>query len=190
MRFLTGPAFYWFDITLAGLIPLVVLALIQTDCIDSIYGRGFVLGCGLGLLWELPLHFLGPSYTETPLFTHAAPWPLHPLGQPFLHSLWDGGLLVTGLGLAVALRGSAVLQSIDTRAIAILTAWGLGTELIVEWLAAGRGWSWIPRPYSPTLFSVRGEPVLLLPILVWAVAPAIYYLLFVPLYTSTTSNQR
>ncbi|NTU81074.1 MAG: hypothetical protein HGA45_17110 [Chloroflexales bacterium] len=168
--------FYLLDIIIALAIPLTLIALRRAGRLSTRLWRVFWLGTLLGLTWELPFYFLGPEYQAAPLFVLLGPWPLPPILQPLIHTLWDGGIFVVGLIVVGLLCPAPTFDRFRWRELLVLVAWGVSSAAIVEVLGSRGGWAYVPRWWNPALFMAGGTPVTLLPIAVWAVAPTLLYI--------------
>jgi len=134
------------------------------------------IGVAIGLTWELGFHFTGPLYSDTPTYVQAAEYPVHPLLQPFMHALWDGGLFVIGLALVRWLCPEPHFLRFSWRELLVLVSWGQLQELCVELAAtAAGGWSFTPSWWNPILFEFGEGAITLAPQLIWFVAPIVFY---------------
>lgn len=168
----------WFllDLGVGLAIPIALGILWGVGWLPALLWRIFWEGILLGLTWELPFHFLGPAYQADPLFVLVRPWPLLPILQPLLHTLWDGGVLVAGAVLVGLVCPAPTFARFRWGELLVLEVWGVGSALLVESLASRGEWAYIPRWWNPALFAVGGPPVTLLPVAVWAVAPLLLYI--------------
>ena len=57
--------------------------------------------------------------------------------------------------------------------------WGAGQEFVVELLGNGVIWEYKVQTWNPVWITVGGRGYTILPQLIWAVAPIVYYLGFV-----------
>lgn len=168
--------FYWIDFTIGGLTPLAVYSLYRSGRIGRFFWILFWVGFGLGLTWEVPLSTLN-QYSEL----HAAARFIRPLPTHFtvlilMHSFWDGGLFLLGVGIVHLICRPPRFTRFRWCELAVLLVWGQASELGVELTSTfGEAWVYIPRPWNPSLFHFHGQPITLLPQLIWLVAPVIFY---------------
>ena len=104
-------------------------------------------------------------------------FPLHPVILNLLHTLWDGGLFMAGVGLVNLFCKPPRIHRFRWRELAAMLAWGLGQELAVELIGTGGAlWEYQPKWWNPVLFKFRGSNITLAPQLVWLAAPVAFYL--------------
>ncbi len=169
--------FYWIDFTIGGLTPILVYVLYRTGRIDSFIWCLFWIGFALGLTWEVPMSVLN-EYSET----HAVARFIRPLPVNFwvliiMHSFWDGGLFLLGVGLVYRLCGVPVFKRFRACELVVLLVWGQASELWVELTSTfGEAWVYIPRGWNPRLFMFNGQDITLLPQLIWLAAPVVFYI--------------
>lgn len=144
---------------------------------DRRTGFLFLLGVGLGCLWEFPLYAIGPEFSDHPPYRLLQPFPIAPIWQPISHSIWDGGLFLLGIGLATRLLRQDIWQQFMPQALLILVAWGVGSALVIEILGSNGIWEYIPSWWNPQLFTVQGKSITALAPMTWAIVPVIHYLL-------------
>lgn len=167
---------HYIDIAIAVVLPVTVYVLVRKGKAPARAWPLFWIGCAIALSWELTFHFLGPEYSDNPLFSHVNPWPLAPILQPLLHTLWDGGLFMAGYALCFLLLRGPRFRRFSAAELFIMVAWGSLQALVVELIGSQSLWVYNPRPYNPVMFHFSGQPITLLPQLVWAVAPVLFYL--------------
>ena len=177
----SGPGLsYWSDVLASAAITGGVALARRRGWISRTTARAFVAGSAVGATWEVGFHLLGPHspwarHRAAPMYDNLTPFPLPARLQPLVHSLWDGGLFLAGLGLVRLLPGDrdpAVFRASD---LAVMTAWGTAQELAVELAFNGTLWQYHPRSYNPVLFRVGERELTALPHLVWLVAPAAFH---------------
>ncbi len=168
--------FIFLDIVIAISVPLFFFYMHRKGHFSPFVWYMFWTGVLIGLTWELSFHFMGPEYSSDPLFTVSDPYPLLPILQPLLHSLWDGGLFMIGTLIVHIFCKSPRLHKFRWQELGVLLAWGLCSSLVIEIMAAIGGlWEYVPRWWNPVLFIINGNKVTLLPHLVWSVAPIVFY---------------
>ncbi|MEM7741207.1 MAG: hypothetical protein AAF225_10445 [Pseudomonadota bacterium] len=142
-------------------------------------GQLFWLGVVVGASWEVPLYFAGPDHVSDPLWTIGSPYPMHPLLLPITHSILDGALFVVGLAIVQAMTRLSMARGFSRRTLGLLMGYGLIQAASVEGaaLVADAGWQYEPSRVNPQLFKVHGKPFTALPLVIWAVAPAFYYVI-------------
>lgn len=168
--------FYWTDFAVGVLAPTLAYWLYRTRRIDRFYWALFWIGFGLGLTWEAPMQVLNQLGPALAVHSYTRPPP-----APFsviivMHSFWDGGLFLMGAGLARWLSGPAAFTRFRFLELAALVVWGQASELWVELTStSGEAWAYIARPWNPALFHFHGQPITLLPQLIWLAAPVVFY---------------
>jgi hypothetical protein len=181
--------FFALDVAVAIALPLVLWWLHRRGATPPVIWPLFWLGVAIGLTWELGYHFTGPLYSQDPSYVQAAEYPGHPLLQPFMHALWDGGLFLVGLALVWRLCPAPRLARFSWRELAVLVAWGQAQELCVELAAtAGGAWSFTPRWWNPVLFEFGEGSITLAPQLIWLAAPIAFYLFALRVQRRTVSG--
>ncbi|MBW1984781.1 MAG: hypothetical protein JRI53_08675 [Deltaproteobacteria bacterium] len=150
-------------------------------------GYMFWAGVMIGLTWELGFYFTGPEFSNDPVFTHLSPWPLHPILQPLLHTLWDGGLFMIGVSLVYRFCKPPHFIRFRWQELGIMLLWGQIQELAVELIAtSGNLWTYEPKWWNPVLFKFGNGVITLIPQAVWFAAPIVFYLASIII----TSNER
>ncbi|MCA9912946.1 MAG: hypothetical protein KC496_06340 [Anaerolineae bacterium] len=137
--------------------------------------RLFVVGCLIGTLWEFPLHFLGPEYSDNPIYIQLTEFPLLPILQPALHCLWDGAIFLVGIGLVWRPTPAPHFSRFRWDELAVLMLWGLGSAIVVELVGSMGGWIYVESWWNPALFWVNSGAITLLPLMIWLVAPMVFY---------------
>lgn len=165
--------FYWG--MLLGAIAIAGGIILIRPKLNQFVWRCFWIGVAFGLCWEIPLHFLGPRHSTDPLYVNHADWPVLPIIQPFAAAIWDGALFLAGVALLLFIFRKRRLDRFRWRELLVLVLWGVSSALMVEVVAAGVAWSYVPQPWNPLLFEVNDAPITLFPPLLWALLPAIYY---------------
>jgi hypothetical protein len=168
-------AFYWADLAVAaGLLLLVQYRARRGGRRRRRERRLFWLGSAIGLLWEVPL-FLSALYAADPALLFLRRPPLHPLLFMLAHALWDGGLFL--VGVALLRRRDALEGGFRWRELGVLLLWGQLSALLVELSSvSNRAWVYAAdRAWNPVLLHCAGEPLTLLPQLIWALAPLLFY---------------
>ncbi|MEO1041912.1 MAG: hypothetical protein AAFX52_06445 [Pseudomonadota bacterium] len=142
-------------------------------------GQLFWLGVVLGACWEVPLYFAGPDYLSDPLWTMGSSYPMHPLLLPITHSVLDGALFIVGVALVQAMTGMAITRRFSYQWLGLFVGYGVFQAATVEGVAllADAGWQYTPSRMNPQLFEVNGKPFTSLPLVIWTLAPALYYVI-------------
>ena len=184
MRDLFQNAYYLLDLAIGFGAPVLVYLLLRTGRVTPTIWRLFWVGCAIGLTWEVPMFVLSGADTGFPVLVWNRPPPVHYLVLMVSHTLWDGGLFLVGVWLVHRLNRAPVLQTFRWQELAVMLAWGQASELAVEISSTfNNAWSFIPGYWwNPTLFTVGGHPITLMPQLVWLYAPIAFYPLAVKLY--------
>lgn len=182
--------FHVIDVAIALMIPFCVWMLHRRGKIDRFAVRLFGLGCALGAIWELALHFHGPAYTDRPVFLQLSEWPLPAILQPLLHAVWDGGIFLLGVWWVHLGCAHPCFVRFRPCELGVLLMWGVGSALAVEVSASAGGWVYVPSDWNPVLFLHAGRPITLLPIAIWTVAPIVFYALALRLARSRSNRSR
>jgi hypothetical protein len=125
-------------------------------------------------------------YSDDPTYISLTNFPLPPILQPVLHSLWDGGLFLAGLALVWLLCPPPHLQCFSWKELFVLLVWGQVQELAVELAATSAGaWTFTPRWWNPILFESGEGVITLAPQLIWFVAPIVFYLVALRVHRRT-----
>ena len=167
--------FYW--LMLAGGIgfPVSLLVLYHVHILHRAHIKLFGIGVGIGLLWELPLHFLGPHYQSEPIYVSHMDWPLLPIMQPLVAAMWDGMFFISCILLVQFVLQEPHFTRFKWSEILLFVICGGVSALMVEIIATPIAWSYVPQVWNPALFYVSGHPVVALPILIWFPAVAVFY---------------
>ena len=138
--------------------------------------RLFWLGVGIGLTWEVPI-FVSALVATDPIVGFLREPPLHPILFLVAHCFWDGGLFLAGLALVGALCAKPALRGFRWQELAVLVLWGQASELAVEVASVlNQGWVYSgAHAWNPVLFHAAGQPITLIPQLIWLAAPIAYY---------------
>ena len=175
---MTPEIFYWTDLGIALFIPVFVIYLRTIHKISDFSWRMFWIGCFIGALWEIPFYFIGPHYSDAPLYVLETPPPYPLVLLHVVHCFWDGALLMIGVLLVFWLSRWPHFERFKWTELLILLVWGGVQELAVElastWSSA---WSYVPQWWNPTMFQFRGEDITLIPQLIWVAAPVLFYLI-------------
>lgn len=178
---------YW-----SALSPLIILPLLRRkNLIPSWVTPVFVasfLACALG--WELwftygwvdgdPVHLRRAAELNAAIPTHLN-WVLNSLADA--GSICLGGLLLVWFTLG---KNGSVFREWNWSAFAILMAWFLGQNILVEMflyhdqLAEGKPLSWAPLVptgpwFNPTLFEFRGRTITLQGQVAWLLMGPLFY---------------
>lgn len=169
------------DFTVAAFLVLYFVKVYKDKKIPKSYFYAFWVGCLIGAVWEFTFLFLGPD------FLHAAvEWPFGLSGWPkkVSHSIWDGGIFMIGVYFCNRFLGSeSRFRNWNWKEYRIMALWGIGQELFVEYIFAGRVWVYSPLPWNPVIIpplpgmaSTIG--MTLIPQATWIIAPIVFYYLF------------
>ena len=169
-------SFFIFDLIIAyGLVIALYLSM-RAGRISRYVWALFWVGCLIGATWEFTFHFMGPEYTDQPIYQLLNEWPLPPLLLPVTHSLWDGGLFLIGMALVYQLTEAPHFTRWNWRQLGVMVGWGITSAVTIEIMGAvGGGWVYIPQPWNPQIFTINGSAITLAPILIWTVAPIVFY---------------
>lgn len=167
--------FYWLMLAGAVVFPVLLLGLYRRQTLRGVYLRLFVSGVMIGLLWEVPLHFLGPRYQENPVYISHIDWPLPPITQPLAAAVWDGGFFLACLFAVVVLLPEPHFTRFRWSEFGVFVFCGAGSALLVEIFATSIAWSYVPQVWNPAIFDVAGHPITALPVLIWLVFSGIFY---------------
>jgi len=178
-RELFASAYYALDLIIGFGVPLLVLFLYRTGRMDRFVWRLFWIGCVIGLTWEIPMFMLSAHDTGLPVLRWVRPLPLPYPVFMVSHTLWDGGLFLAGLWCVYRFCPAPQLQGFRWRELGVLVGFGQLSELAVEVSSTlNDGWAFLPGYWwSPTLFTVNGHPITLMPQLVWLAAPVVFYVI-------------
>jgi len=174
---LTGERLYLLDTAAALAIPAAVFVLYRKRLVSRASWYMYWAGVLTGSSWETGFYFVGPERSPDPFFVRNAEFPLPNVLLHLLHTLWDGGLFLAGVGLVRLLCKRPALERFRVRELAVMAAWGQAQELAVELAGSGGGlWEYRPRWWNPVLFSFRGHNITLAPQAVWLAASFVFYL--------------
>ncbi len=172
------------DYAVAVILVLYFTWAYRNDKISKAYYYAFWIGCLIGSTWEFTFMLLGDSFAHA---TVVWPWGLSGWPKKLSHSIWDGGIFMIGVWLCHKLLGSTDrFLTWDWREFLIQWSWGLGSELLVEYLFNGRVWVYEPLPWNPVIIpplpgSATTVGYTLIPQAVWVIAPIVFYLVFIKL---------
>lgn len=157
--------------------PVALFALVRTGVLSPALWRFFWMGTLIGIVWEAPIFVLSAESASLPIIRWLTPFPMHYVVFMLAHAFWDGGLLLVGVGLCRLVCPPGWERRFEPRAMAVMLGWGQVQELAVELSSiASGGWVYVSAyGWNPTLFHFRGEPITLLPQLIWVVAPVLFY---------------
>lgn len=175
---MTPEVFYWTDLAIALSIPILFITLRMSRKISAFSWRMFWIGCGIGALWEIPFYFIGPYYSDTPLYILETPPPYPLFLLHAVHCFWDGGLLMIGVLLVYRFSRWPHFTRFQFSELLILLVWGGLQELAVELASTGSSaWVFVPHWWNPAMFQFQGHDITLLPQLIWVAAPILFYLI-------------
>ncbi len=176
--------YYYLDLLVGYLSPVVLFLMLRSGRIDGFMWRVFWLGALLGALWEAPIFILSGEATALPIIVWHNPLPAHYVVFLICHSLWDGLLFVIGARLVAVLCRGPHFLSFRFRELAVLVLWGQASALMVELSSTmNDGWSYIEYAWNPVLFLFNGHNITALIQVVWAAAPVLFYLAAIRLNT-------
>jgi len=124
---------------------------------------------------------------KCPDFLHAAiewPWGLSGWPKKISHSIWDGGVFMAGVLLCTKILGpESRFTNWNWKEYGIMALWGIGQELFVEYIFAGRVWVYSPLPWNPVIIPplpgmVSTIGMTLIPQATWVIAPIVFYFIF------------
>jgi len=183
--------FFTIDIAVAASIPVTLLILRRKRLVSPIIWTFFWLGVAIGAVWEFGFHFTGPEYSDTPSYTQGARFPFHPFLQPICHSFWDAGIFLVGVFLVHKFRRSP-WQGFNPSELSTFLTWGLSQALVIELVAlfSSSGWSFTASFWNPAIISYDDKALTLAPLVIWGVAPIVYYMLALYLIRSSADQLR
>lgn len=169
--------YYALDLLIGFGAPIALFALVRLGRLNPSLWRLFWMGSLIGLVWEAPIFILSAESASLPIIRWLTPLPFHYAVFMLAHALWDGGLFLAGVGLCRLVCRSGWERRFEPRALGVMLIWGQAQELAVELSStASGGWVYVTGyGWNPTLFHFRGEPITLLPQLVWLAAPVLFY---------------
>lgn len=172
-----GEPLFYLDAAVALSIPAGVLGLYRKGLISRAAWYMYWTGALIGSTWELGFYIGGPERSANPIYVRKSDVPFSGVIPNLLHTLWDGGLFLIGVGLVRLLLRPPHLERFRLRELAVMLAWGQAQELAVELIGSSGGlWEYQPRWWNPVLFKFRGHNITLAPQLVWLAAPVAFYL--------------
>jgi hypothetical protein len=177
--------FYRIDYLIGVACPLTAFVLYKTGRMGRFPWLLFWLGCAIGLTWEAPMQILNELFPAHAVHAYTRRPPLVFPTVMILHSFWDGGLFLAGVGLVYWSSRASYFEKFKARELLILLGWGQASELWVELTATfGEAWTYIPRPWNPVLFHFNFQPITLMPQLIWLAAPVVFYFIALKLKTA------
>jgi len=168
--------FFVIDFGIAVAAPLSAWLLYRMGRIGRFEWALFWLGFALGLTWEIPMQALNAAGPEWAVHGYVRLPPAPNWVIAIMHSFWDGGLFLIGVGVVRLLRGPAAFTRLSGVELAALIVWGQASELWVELTATfGEAWFYLVKPWNPALFKFNGQDITLMPQLIWLAAPVVFY---------------
>ncbi len=162
----------WADVATGILIPVGAYTLYRIGVIPKRHLWLMAWGFAVGATWEFSFYFLGET-------VHAmkTPWPMPIITLHLWHTIWDAGLFIVGYWLCLLiLRTPDCCTRFRWSELAIMWAWGCAQEFVVELLGNGVIWEYQVHDWNPVWITINGQGYTILPQLIWAVAPIVYYL--------------
>lgn len=174
--------YYWLDLAVAVLVPLVLHLLFWTGRVGPTPVRQFWLGAAVGFAWEAPI-FVGSWATESyRTIAYATPLPMHWTVFMGAHTLWDGGLFLLGCLIVRGLFGREALRAWDWRQLAVFIAYGQVQAMAVELSSVtSNGWYYLDLWWNPAVMQVAGHNVSLLQQWFWLAGSVVYYVIWLRL---------
>lgn len=171
------PDNWFYGLMLAGAVifPSLLLGLYLRRTLRYVHVRLYVIGVVIGLLWEVPLHFLGPRYQDNPVYVSHMDWPFLPITQPLAAAVWDGTFFLACLLAVCVLLPKPHFDRFRWSEFGVFVICGVVLALLVEVLATSIAWSYVPRVWNPVIFDVAGHPITALPGLIWLIVSGIFY---------------
>jgi hypothetical protein len=173
-----GNAFYIIDI----IISLTILGFFSYMHYRKRFNKAvwymFWAGVFIGATWEIGFYFVGPEFSSAPAYVFHTEFPLPSIILHILHCFWDGALFMVGVGLIHIILKPPHMTNFRLVELGIMVIWGMIQETAVEFISLGGGmWEYVGRWYNPSLFKVGDSDFTLLPLLIWVVAPVVFYLI-------------
>jgi hypothetical protein len=165
----------WADIALGLTVPIATAYLYFSGRIQLKHVWFMAWGFAVGSTWEFTNYFLGNTY-------HAmkVAWPMPMITLHLLHTFWDAGLFIIGYWLCLfILRTTNCCTRFRWTEVAIMWLWGVGQEFTVELMGNGVIWEYQVLSWNPVWITIGGQGYTLVPQLIWAIAPVIYYVGFI-----------
>ena len=162
----------WADIVVGLSVPVLTLFLYLIRRIQTRHVWMVAWGFAVGSTWEFTNYYLGSSY-------HAmkVPWPMPLITLHILHTFWDAGLFIIGYWLCVIImRPIECCRKFSWHELAIMWVWGVAQEFVVELMGNGVIWEYQVRSWNPVWLTIGAREYTLVPQLIWAIAPIVYYL--------------
>ena len=164
----------WLDIIIAA---VVIIYFQFAPGVSAFDRKLFWWGCLLGALWEFPIFLMGPEFLANPLYRVFGTFPIHPISQFISHSIWDGGLFMIGIRIARWAAPAPHFQKFSFRELLPYIIWGVSSAVVIEIIGSYGIWEYIPNRWNVEWFKVNDRSITSLPIMIWAVAPVVHYLL-------------
>jgi hypothetical protein len=162
----------WADIAIGFMVPAATVWLYMTGRIQKKHVWLMAWGFAVGSTWEFAFYFLGDS-----LHTMHTQWPMPIITLHLWHTFWDAGLFIVGYWLCLLiLRTPDCCTRFRWPELAIMWLWGAGQEFVVELLGNGVIWEYRVLDWNPVWITINGQGYTMLPQLIWAIAPIVYYL--------------
>ncbi len=162
----------WADIALGASVPLATGALYFAGRIEQRHVWMMAWGFAVGSTWEFPNYFFGETY-----HTIRTPWPMPLITLNLWHAFWDAGLFIVGYWLCLwILRTPDCATRFRGAELLIMWLWGVVQEFVVELLGNGVIWEYHVLDWNPVWLTIGGQNYTLVPQLIWAIAPVVYYL--------------
>jgi len=171
--------FYWLMLAGAVIVPLLLLVLYSRRTLRGVHLQLYVMGVAIGLLWEVPLHFLGPRYQADSIYIMHMEWPLLPITQPVTAAIWDGMFFLLCLLAVRLILPQPHFTRLRWSEFVTVAVCGGVSALLVEVLATSVAWSYVPRVWNPALFYIDAHPVTAMPVLIWLAVSGLFYVITV-----------
>ena len=170
--------FYWIDFAIGLTAPVAAYVLYRRGRLPRFMWGLFWLGFAIGLTWEVPMQALNQLGEGWAVHRYTRPPWVHFSVIIIMHSFWDGGLFLLGVGLIELIGRRPAFGRFNAGELLGLIVWGQVSELWVELTSTlGEAWAYIPRPWNPSLFKFNGFDICLLLQLIWLAAPIVFYLI-------------
>ncbi|MHA1314176.1 MAG: hypothetical protein ACTSSI_15220 [Candidatus Helarchaeota archaeon] len=187
---LFGIFFYWIDLAIAISMIIIVSVLYKMDRIDKLIFILFWIGACIGSVWEIPL-FLISEISICPIIMFLVTPPFHYSVIIVIHSIWDGGLFLIGVGLIYLFCKPPHFDKFNVRELLILVIWAQLQAIGIELLGTfGGAWEYIPYWWNPVMFSLFGHNFTIMIQLIWLVAPFVFYYIALKLKQKLSGNSK
>lgn len=165
----------WADIFVGAAIPLATLFLYYKGVIRRTHLWLMVWGFVVGSTWEFAFFFLGDS-----VHTMKTEWPMHIITLHLSHTFWDAGLFIIGYWICLAVFKTAdCCKTFQWKEMVVMWLWGIGQAFVIEILGNGVIWEYRVLSWNPVWITIGGQGYTILPMVIWGIAPIIYYLGFI-----------